>query len=631
MLLGLMRKHAKSWLIKFLIGIIAVVFIFYFGYSFTSTDGLKIAEVNGDPISGAEYQKAYKNLLTGLQRDYKSLWNEELIKVFDLKNRALQDLINQKLLSQEARAIGLSITDAEIQNQILSYPSFQFRGRFDESRYRSLLSQNRMKPEDYEAGIAQDLLQAKLNQFLTAFLPVTKNEVIDQYTFSNQKVKISFVKFLPESFKDLAKADEAPMGEYFEEHKAEYRMPEKIKINYIVIDPEKFADKGTVTDQQISEYYEENIETFKKKKEVKARHILLKLDQKAPKEEEEKVKEKALSLLKKARGGEDFAALAKEHSEGPSGKDGGDLGYFSSGQMVKPFEEAAFKLKKGEISEPVRTTFGYHLIKMDDIRGGTIKTLDQAHEEVKKNLSSIAASDLAYEKALSLIDQMPYDVDVVEYAAKNEVQVYRTDYFSRIDPIPQIGSDEKLKESIFALRKKDVSELLEFEGKFYIVQVVDKKASYLPKLDEVADEVKKAFKAHLVILEAEAKAKEYLEELKNGKDWHEIAKEHKLSPEETDFFTRNQPVPKIGYDPDLLEAAFALGEDRIYPDRVFKVRDGVFVVRWEGRKGIDEKKYQEEKDKFQFSLAQIKHQAIYGGWLGTLRKEARIEILQQID
>lgn len=631
MLLGLMRKHAKSWLIKFLIGIIAIVFIFYFGYSFTSTDGLKIAEVNGEYISGVEYQKAYKNLLTGLQRDYKSLWNEELIKVFDLKNRALQDLINQKLLSQEARAIGLSITDAEIQKQIFSYPSFQFRGRFDESRYKSLLSQNRMKPEEFEAGIAQDLLQAKLNQFLTAFLPVTKNEVLDQYTFNNQKVKISFVKFLPESFKDLVKADESPMDEYFEEHKSEYRMPEKIKISYIIIDPEKFADKGTVTDQQISEYYEENIEMFKKKKEVKARHILLKLDQKAPKEEEEKVKEKALSLLKKARGGEDFAALAKEHSEGPSGKDGGDLGYFSSGQMVKPFEEAAFKLKKGEISEPVRTTFGYHLIKVDDIRGGTIKTLDQAHEEVKKNLSSIATSDLAYEKALSLIDQMPYDVDVVEYAARNEVEAYQTDYFSRIDPIPQIGTDEKLKESIFALRKKDVSELLEFEGKFYIVQIVDKKASYLPKLDEVADEVKKAFKAHLADLEAEAKAKKYLEELKNGKDWHEIAGEQKLSPEETDFFTRNQSVPKIGYDPDLLEAVFALEEDRIYPDRVFKVRNGVFVVRWEGRKGIDEKKYQEEKDKFQFSLAQIKHQAIYGGWLKTLRKEARIEILQRID
>ncbi|MGD9033322.1 MAG: SurA N-terminal domain-containing protein, partial [Desulfobacteraceae bacterium] len=200
MVLSLMRRHAKSWLIKFLIGMIAVVFIFYFGYSFTSRSGVKIAYVNGEPISGMEYQKTYRRLLEALQRDYKNVWSENLIEVFDLRNRALENLIDGKLVSQEARKIGLDITDKEIQKEILAYPAFQYKGRFDESRYRALLSQNRMKPEDFEGSIAQELLQRKLRQFLMTFSPVTEQEVLDQYTFSKQKVKISFVQFLPKNF-----------------------------------------------------------------------------------------------------------------------------------------------------------------------------------------------------------------------------------------------------------------------------------------------------------------------------------------------------------------------------------------------------------------------------------------------
>ena len=183
MVLSLMRRHAKSWLIKFLIGMIAVVFIFYFGYSFTAKRVAKIAHVNGEPISRSEYEKTYRRLLEALQREYKSVWSENLVEVFDLKNKALQDLINQKLVSQEARRIGLDVTEEEIQNEILTYPAFQYNGRFDESRYRALLSRNRMKPGDFEAGIAQDLFQKKLRQFLMTFSPVTEQEALDHYDF----------------------------------------------------------------------------------------------------------------------------------------------------------------------------------------------------------------------------------------------------------------------------------------------------------------------------------------------------------------------------------------------------------------------------------------------------------------
>ena len=631
MLLSLMRKHAKSWLIKFLIGIIALVFIFYFGYSASSREGRKVAFVNGEMISGLEYDKAYRSMLEALQREYKSVWSDGLVKAFNIKNRALDKLITQKLVSQEAKRIGLEVTEKEIQNEIMANPAFQFKGRFDESRYRSLLTNNRMKPEDFEAEFAQDLLQKKVGQLLMTFLPVTDQETLDHYAFSNGKVKIGFVKFLSEQFKEAVQTDQISLEKYFKDHREEYRIPDKIKINYILIDPDAFEGKVVIKDQQMNDYYEDYIENFKQKKQVKARHILFKLARDASKEEEKKVREKASPVLEKARKGEDFIALAKEYSEGPTAKEGGDLGYFSQGQMVKPFEEVAFKMKKGEISDLVRTDFGFHIIFLDDIKEARTKSLEEVRQVIEKTLKGLAHSDLAHEKALSMIDQMPYDVELAKYAQEHGLSAKLTDYFAQSEPIPGIKGDEKLRKSLFSLEKNDISELIEFEDKFYIIQVVDKKTSTLPELAEVSEKVKESFISFLAVEKAKSAAEVYLGRLKGGESWEKLAKEMNLSPETTELFTRNDYISQIGYSPELQEAAFLTGENDQYPAKVFETDNGVFVIRWEGEEGIDEKKYQKEKEKYRHSLMRAKHQQIFQGWLEKLKIKADIEILQPFD
>ena len=630
MVLSLMRRHAKSWLIKFLIGMIAVVFIFYFGYSFTSRGGVKMGYVNGEPITGTEYQKTYQHLLEALQREYKNVWSENLIEAFDLRNRALENLINQKLVSQEARRIGLDVTEKEIQKEILAYPAFQSGGRFDESRYRALLSQNRMKPEDFEASIAQELLQRKLSQFLMTFSPVTEQEVLDQYTFSNQKAKISFVQFQAKTYEKSVNVDPKSMEAYFEEHKEEYRIPEKIKITYITIDPDTFKSEVKITNKQVRDYYEENREIFRQEKEVRARHILFKLDQNASEEEEKKVREKASMVLEKARKGEDFPNLAKKYSEGPTAQKGGDLGFFSEGQMIKPFEEAAFKMKKGEISELVRTRFGYHIIKVEDVKEERQRTLDEVREEIRKALTNMVSTDLAHEKALSLIDQMPYNVVLEEYAERQKVSTKQSGYFSSNEPIPDIGGDDKLRKSIFSFEKNDVSDVLELGGKFYIIQVVDKKASHLPELEDVKEKVKKNFTSHLATLEAKSAAEDYLAQLKGAKDWKQLAKERNLIINITEYITRSDYIPQIGYAPELQEAAFGLSENRIYPDGVFQTDRGVIVIKFEGRKGVDMAKYEEEKTNYRMSLMRTKNNVIFADWLKELKGRAEIEIVQPV-
>jgi peptidyl-prolyl cis-trans isomerase D len=340
------------------------------------------------------------------------------------------------------------------------------------------------------------------------------------------------------------------------------------------------------------------------------------------------VRARALSVLEKARAGEDFADLAKEYSEGPSSEEGGDLGYFSQGQMVKPFNDAAFGMEKGEISDLVKTQYGYHIIKVEDIKENRTKSLDEVKDEVRDRLLQMMTGDLAYEKAQSLIDQMPYEgVDLTQYAEAHQVPVEQSEYFGSNEPIPGIGDDQGIKNNIFSLDKGDVSGLLEFKDKYYIFQVIDKRPSYLPELKDVEQEVTKNFVSYLATREARAAAEGYLEELKGGKRWEELATERSFSPQKSEFFTRDNSAAQAASNPDFRETAFGLGEDRRYPDKVFENNRGIFVIRWEGREGIDREKFEQEKEDARALLMKEKQQTVFGDWLESLKNRAKVKRL----
>ena len=631
MLLSLMRKHAKSWLIKILIAIIAIVFVFYFGYSFREHEGTKIAKVNGDIITALEYEKAYRNLLEALQREYRGMWNENLVKIFDLRNRAMDGLITQRLISQEAGRIGLEVTEKEIRERILTHPAFQFGGRFDESRYRTVLLNHRMTPEDFEEVFAQEILQEKVRQFLSTFSMVTEQEVLDLYTFANQKVKVGFVQFEPESYKDRVEIEEAALEAYFEENKERYRVPEKIRAAYVVFDPEEFKSALELSEEQIRHYYEDYIDTFKENKQVRARHILFKAAEGAPEEEADEVRNRALEVLKKAREGEDFAELAKKYSEDPAAEHGGDLGYFSENQMVKPFEEAAFALEKGEISDLVRTSFGYHIIKVEDVKEPRTKSLEEVRGHILSTLVKTAASDLAYEKALTFLDQMPYEVDLKEYAAEDQMEAGETGLFSVAEPIPSVGGDERLRQVLFSLEENQTSEVIEQGGKFHIFQVTERRPSALPSLEEVKEGVVSDFTAYLASGKAKAEAEAYLQKLREGEEWAPLAEESGLEVKTTDYFSRQEPAKGIGYSQDLHQAVFSLSAENPYPDTVFKNEKGVFVVRWEGKEEISPVGYEEDKQEYRDMLKRMKEQELFEKWVESLRRNAKIEILRPLE
>ncbi len=630
MLLSLMRKHAKSWLIKFIIAVIAIVFIFYFGWSFTTKRALKVASVNGEVISSNEYRKAYIDLLEAIKQQYKDYWNENLLKILNLRQKALDQLISEKLINQEANKLGFDVLETEIQRAIISYPAFEIGGQFDMRQYRALLNQYHMQPEDFEATIAKGLLGGKVRQFQLSFMSVTDQEVLDYYTYKNEQVKISFVQFKPDEFKKSLKPDDAVIEEYFKKNREKYRVPEKIKLAYIDIDPKAYEKQVKITDQEIKDYYDYNIELFSQPKQVRVRSIFFNVNEAATEEEENEVKKNAQAVLTKARQGDDFADLAKQYSEGPAKEKGGDQGYFSQGQTLKPIEDVAFSLEVGQISDLIRTKTGYHIIKVDDIREAVEKPLDEVRSQIIKTLTTDAAQETAHNNGLNLIDQMPYDVPIDEYMAERGLRAKHTDYFSQAEPMPILGTDHNLRESIFALNKNETSDLIELGGKYYIFQVADKKASYVPEMTEVIVEVRTDAIDDLAATRAKAAAVSYLTELNRGKDWDTLAEERQRSAEETKFFTRKGPISEIGNIPGILETAFGLNENKPYPDQIFESPNGAFIIRWAAYKAIDEDLFQAKKEEERFSLMQEKGRSFFTNWISDLERRADIEIITPV-
>ena len=620
-----MRKHAQSWMIKFLIFMIALVFIFYFGYSFNSEEGVKVAEVNGESISKLEYEKTYQDMLTNLRNEYKSVWNDNLIKVLDLKNRALEELIEQKLITQEAGRIGLSVTKKEVREKILEIPGLITNGRFDENRYRYWLSSQRLTPEAFEKNYSQDLLRQKLIQFLSTFLVLSDQEILDNYKYVNEKINLDFIKFSPDEFKASVKKDKEAIKVFFEDRKENYRIPEKIKIAYIKISPESFNDKVKLSEDDLKGYYEDNIDMFTQEKEVKASHILFRVPPNATPEEQEKIKEKAESVLEMAKKGEDFAKLAREYSDDPSKENGGDLGYFKRGRMIKEFEDAAFSLKKGEISGLVKTSYGYHIIKVDDIKEKKVKPFDEVRTQIDGIMRHNRTMDMADEKGLSLIDQLPYDVNLKQFAADHDEPYGSTEFFSRSEPAPLVSGNSKLIETLFSLEKGETTDLVEQNDEYYIMQMIDKENSYLPKLDEVYTKVEADYIEDVALKDAGIEAEKYLEKLKEGSNWEDLAKEKHRTVESTDFFTRNGTPGKIGIVPGIQDAAFKLTADKPFPDKVFKNDEGAYVIKWEAKQDIDITKYKEEKERYAESLLRTKRQEIFNDWLNKMKAKSDID------
>lgn len=624
-MLSLMRKHAGSWLIKVILGAIVVVFVLWGVGSWTSQRSGRVASVNGDTITIDEYRITYKRLIDQIRQSFGNNANEELIKSLQLEQKALDQLVDNILMRQEASELDIQVSDQDLSRAIRSISAFQVAGVFDPRRYQVILNNNNLTPESFETSQRDALLNQKLNTFIAAGVKVSDQEAIEWFKWNNATVSLDFFLLEADRYKDIAVTDEE-IEQYFETRKEAYKTDPARKVRYLKFDPKLYVAQVEISDDEIAEYYDEHPAEFQNPKTVEARHILIKVDPQAGPEDVAKAKERLTSILQKAKDGQDFAELAKQFSEGPSKDKGGYLGTFRREAMVKPFSDKAFVMKAGDISDPVKTQFGWHIIKVEKVNDASTTSLVDATDTIRQKLAADHSKNVAYDSAESVFDATFEGDSLESISAEQNLSLITTDFFTRQSPPKGVQKEAEFAGAAFNLIEGEVSDIQDFGDGYYIMEVVEKRPSQIPELSGVAQKVKADLIRDKKDEKAKADAEAVLAALKDGVPPQEAGREFDLKPAVTGFFKRNEAIPNIGYERDLARMAFELSDQNKLPQEVVKGRKGYYVIQFNQRKAPAMDEFDKEKTGIKQQLLQQKRFKTFEAWLEQIKNRSEIVI-----
>ncbi len=617
-----LRKHAGSLFMQIVLGIVALVFVFW-GIGSIRNKGVKnyAFKINNEIVLPQEFYKELENVIRSYENRFHMKFDEKMIKALRLKQTVLSDMINRRILYLEAKKHGIIVTDEEVKNVIINMPYFQRNGVFEKSLYLRVLQYNRITPEEFEDRVRFDLTVSKFKDGISNSVLVTDEEIKRAFEYENKKVKLSYLRLPYKNFINQVTYTEDDLKKFYNKNKKMFAVPEKRDVKYIKITKDYFLKNIKITDKEVEEYYKKHINEFKVPAQVKARHILIKPDnnsiaaQMKALNEAKKIREMALKK------GANFAELAKKYSQGPSAKNGGELGWFKKGEMVPEFEKAAFSLKKGEISEPVKTKFGYHIIKVEDIKPGKTKTLKEVKNEIIDKIKREKVNK-KFQELEKKYTKNPINIEEISKELKIE-----TKEFKKIDKKSKL--DFRIITNVFTLKKGEAKFIAgNYDLPAYIIKVGKIYPSYIPGFKEVKDEVEKKF------IEDEAKklaikeANKLLKNLKNVNDLKKFADNKKILVGETSFILYHKPA-----SPDLpginLKPIEKLKKGEILK-QVLVGKDNVYIVGIKEFNKFDKELYEKEKDKIKQFLYQQKASYRIQKYLETVRKNYKIDINEKI-
>ncbi len=628
-MLRYLRENTGNWIIKFFLGIIVIVFVFLGVGSMKAGKHNQVATVNDQAITLAEYRDAYQRMIQRLQQQFGSSLDDDLIKSLNVKQLAVNSLIDQKILELEAEKLNIIVSDEELKQDLLSIKAFQRDGVFDMDLYKRVLGQNAMTPETFEAMQRNTIRNTKLQRMVINSITVGNQEAQAWYAFNNIKVGINYILIDPATFSDVFAGAEQIRAQYDAHHDL-YMSEPKRKVAFLVFAPGDFEDQVKIEETAIRNFYDQNLARFTTPEQVEASHILIKVDENADDQAVARAKEEALSVYEKAVKAEDFAELAKTYSQGPSAASGGYLGRFGKTSMVKPFADAAFAMKAGDISQPVRTRFGWHIIKVTDKTPETVTPFETAKAQIQKELAASRMQELAYNKAEDAYDAV-LDGDSFEQvtlvAAKQPVSTPA--FTARGTELKGMGISDpgEFASAAFSLVDNEISEVKKIGNNYYLMHVLEKIEPKLLAYKDVKNKIAVTLTAGLKKQAAQKAAESMLEKAGNdAPNLEKLAEDNHLKVESSKMFTRNDAVPGIAGSAAIAQAAFTLDDKNPVYKQVLEASGKFYIIGLKEKQVPDAAAIADNLEKVKQQLQAQKEQAYYSQWLSALKDKAKIGI-----
>jgi len=625
-MLDRMRRH-KGWL-KWSLALVVLTFVvFYIPDFLTTSTGAApsevLAEVEGEPITVGAFTRRYNAQVNAYRSAYGGQINDQLIKQLGIDRQILNQLVDEEAMVAESRKQGLTVSDVEIRERILALPGFQQNGKFvGEQRYRQILqfSNPPMTTAEFERSLRRALQIEKLRSALTGWMSVSDVEVAAEFRKRNEKVKLDVVPVTAEAFKNQVTVNDAEIAAAFEKSKERYRIGEKRKIKYALLNVEQVRQTITVPETEVTAFYQQNITQYQTPAQVRASHILFKTEGK----DENAVKAKAEEVLKLAKApGADFAALAKKYSEDESNSaNGGDLDYFGRGRMVAEFEQAAFAMKNGEISDLVKTAFGFHIIKMVDNKPESTRPVAEVRTEIEDQLKWQKAQAEAEKIAKSLEATIKTPADLDRIAAERKMQVTETGLVLLAEPIQGVGSQPELSGRLFGMKEGDVTPAMRVATGWVFATVTGRQDAYIPKLDEVKTKVTDDLKQEKAVEMAKQRAAAIATELKNAKDFAAAVKKAGLAIKPTELITRGSAIPDLGISESIDNVAFALPQGGV--SDAITTPTGTAIIRVAEKVNVTDTEIAAGKDQLREEMVNQRRDKFFGAYMQKAKQGLKI-------
>jgi peptidyl-prolyl cis-trans isomerase D len=628
-MLDVLRRRKRSWIIIFLLGLIIVVFIaFYGGNKLHDGSSQDIAEVNGEVITQREFALQYQKALERYRELLKGSLTPELEKNLNIRGTLLEELIQKKLVLQEARQLGLAANDDDLMTAIAQVPEFQVNGRFNKERYLQLLRANRITPGQFEEEQREQLTIQRLYSMLLDAVRVTEAEVRDRYRFEQGKINLYFIRLPIQNYLAEVKLTEDEIKKFYERNKDFLKEPLKVQVEYLSYPFERFSASAHITDKEVEEYYQANRDSkFHKPKEIKARQILIRLSPGADAKQKSDAQARANRILTEARAGKDFAGLAKQESEDSTAAKGGELGWVTQAQLPPPLDKTAFSLAKGEISNVIESPTGFHIVKVEDIRDEKTQSLKEATPEItralkaeKGKLEAAKLADRDREKALS-------GNDFAKLAKESGATVNVTRPFTNGEVLPEVGQAPEFYKTALSMNPKEISPVIEGPNAYYVLRIKQRSEPTVPPFDAVKSNIEKSLKESKAHELLQQKGKSLLEQLNKEKDINKLAQQNGLKVEETGWFLRNaNQLPKVGELSELRSGGIELSAEKPFPDKVYTQKDNGYILAFKDSQGADMERFDKEKEQLTKQALAESRQQVLQQFMETLKAKAQIQV-----
>ena len=638
-MLSTIREHADSWMIKSILWLIIFAFVGTIFYSWgmggaSGSGGGAIATVEGEEIYQQEYEQTFNNLVDFYRQQFRNQFSDDMIKKLDLKTQALEALIQKKLLLMEAEKQNLKVSDTELIFHIKGLPVFQTDKKFSDKTYRNYLQFQRITPGEFEDNQRQAILLDKLEKLFRTYTKVSQSEIRDAFTKTEAKAKLDYVRFNDDHFQVEKSFTDQELNDFFQANKMQFEIPPQIQVEYVKIEPKTYLAEIEPRDEDILDYYQTKIADFRVEKKYRASHILIHTrsseiegdgtPEEKQKQAENQAKAKATELLEKIKAGADFGEIAKKHSDDPgSGVQAGSLGEFPKGTMVSAFEKALDNMKINDISEPVLTPFGYHIIKLEGREEERIKPLEGVREEVIQSLKEIKARQRVRRTAKHIHQEAENSGDLKSAAGNNQIQTSTTAFFSRESHhLPEIGDHPQFFNTAFSLQENQVSQPVHTPEASFMLKVTGNKEAHIPELNDVRKKVETALTDRLNQEFTQSKFKELEQKLAQEKDLGKTIQGLDLSVRHTPSFSRADSIPGIGNIKEVKEKAFSMN---LEDTSSAKVRNRFYLFKLVEKETAGEP----DKEQIQAIIQQIKQEKsrqTFQEWVGNLKARAEIMI-----